>query len=225
MTFLDSLRNSRLLGILRGVEATEVSMVAEACIKSGLSFIEVTLNTKEALSKLRFLIELSEGRLEVGAGTVLSASQARMAVDAGARFIVSPALVAEVADAARELNVPYIPGALTPKEVWDASQASATMVKLFPIQRFGAEYIKELRGPFGDIPLLACGGIGPDNLREYLEAGVDAVAIGASTFKREWLASGNITALTDALTTMVEAVKAFGTKRPSGFLGLTREVE
>jgi 2-dehydro-3-deoxyphosphogluconate aldolase/(4S)-4-hydroxy-2-oxoglutarate aldolase len=219
MTFIDSLRSSRLLGILRGVEATELAMVAEACIKAGLSFIEVTLNTREALSKLSFLRELAEGQLEVGAGTVLSAAQARMAVDAGARFIVSPALVIEVAEAARDLGVPYLPGALTPKEVWDACQASATMVKLFPIQCFGAAYIKELRGPYGDVPLLACGGIRAENLKEYLEAGADAVAIGANTFRREWLASGNTAALTEALSALVDTAKAFNNRRPSGFLG------
>jgi 2-dehydro-3-deoxyphosphogluconate aldolase / (4S)-4-hydroxy-2-oxoglutarate aldolase len=218
MTFLDSLRTSRLIGILRGVEATELSLVAEASTKAGLAFIEITLNTKEALSKISFLSELSEGRFQVGAGTVLSAAQLRAAVDAGARFIVSPILVPEVARAATELEIPYIPGALTPKEVWDACQAGASLVKLFPAQCFGPSYIRELRAPFGDIPLLACGGIRPDNLREYLDAGVDAVALGASSFKREWLAAGNIAALTDALATLVSIVKSFDSKRPSGFI-------
>ena len=92
------------------------------------------------------------------------------------------------------------------------------MVKLFPIQYYGPSYVRELRGPFGDVPLLACGGIRPDNLREYLDAGVDAVAIGASSFKREWLAAGNVTALTDALSTMMNIAKSFDSKRPSGFI-------
>jgi len=213
MTFLESLRTSRLVGILRDVEATELSLVAEACTKSGLEFVEITLNTKEALSKIAFLAELSEGRFRVGAGTVLSVGQMRAAVDAGAKFIVSPVLVPGVAEAAAELDVPYVPGALTPKEVWDAHQAGAAITKLFPIQCFGPNYLRELRGPFGEIPLLACGGIRPDNLREYLEAGADAVALGASSFRREWLATGNVTALTEALSDMVEVVKVFNTRR------------
>lgn len=218
MTFLDSLRASRLVGILRGVEATELPLVAEACTKAGLEFVEITLNTKEALSKISFLSEISEGCIRVGAGTVLSATQLREAVDAGAKFIVSPVLVPEVAKAAADLDVPYIPGALTPKEVWDAHQAGACITKLFPVQCFGPSYLRELRGPFGDIPLLACGGIRPDNLREYLDAGADAVALGASSFKREWLATANVLALTEALATMVGIVRAFESKRPSGFL-------
>lgn len=213
MTFLDSLRGSRLLGILRGVEATELPLVAEACTKSGLEFVEITLNTKEALSKISFLSEISEGRFRVGAGTVLSAAQVRAAVDAGAGFIVSPVFIAEVSKAAADLDVPYIPGALTPREVWDAHRSGAAITKLFPVQCFGPNYVRELRGPFGDIPLLACGGIRPDNLREYLEAGADAAALGASSFKREWLASGNVAALTEALATMVGIVRAFDARR------------
>lgn len=215
MTFLESLRASRLIGILRGIEATELPIVADACTKSGLGFVEITLNTKEALSKIAFLSELSEGRFQVGAGTVLSPQQLRDAVDAGAKFIVAPVLDPEVAQTALDLAIPYIPGALTPREVWNAFQIGASIVKLFPVQCFGPTYLRELRGPFGEIPLLACGGIRPDNLREYLEAGADAAAIGASTFKKEWLVTGNVAALTEALSALVSIVRAFDAKRAS----------
>lgn len=218
MNFLDSLRKTRLLGIVRGVEATELPLIAEACTRAGLAFIEITLNTKEALSKISFLRELSEGVFQVGAGTVLSLADYRAAVDAGAKFVVSPVLVPEVAKAALDQGIPYIPGALTPSEVWAAREAGGTLVKLFPIQFYGPTYIRELRGPFGDVPLLACGGIRPDNLREYLEVGADAVALGGSTFRRDWLASGNIDALTETLSAMVSIVKTFQSRRPSGFV-------
>lgn len=187
-------------------------MVAEACSKSGLEFVEITLNTTDACSKIARLSELSEGRFQVGAGTVLTVRQLHDAVDAGARFIVSPVVVPEVAQATSRLKIPFIPGALTPREVWDACQAGATLVKLFPAQCFGPKYIRELRGPFDDMPLLACGGIRSDNLREYLEAGADAVALGASSFRRDWLAAGNVLALTETLTAMVATARAFRMK-------------
>jgi 2-dehydro-3-deoxyphosphogluconate aldolase/(4S)-4-hydroxy-2-oxoglutarate aldolase len=214
MNFLESLRCSRLIGILRGVEAAELNMLAEVCTKTGLEFVEITLNTKDALTKISRLRELSKGAFRVGAGTVLSLPQLQAAVDAGAQFIVSPVFVAELATAASKLAVPYIPGALTPNEIWQSSQAGACITKLFPIQYYGPSYVRELRGPFGNIPLLACGGIRTDNLREYFEAGADAAALGASTFKREWLATGNLTALTDALMQMITIVQAFNSKRP-----------
>lgn len=214
MNFLESLQRSRLMGILRGVEAAELSTVAEVCTKTGLEFIEITLNTRDALTKISQLRELSGDTLRVGAGTVLSLPQLQAAVGAGAQFIVSPVFDTEMAMAASELAVPYIPGALTPNEVWQSSQAGACITKLFPIQYYGPSYVRELRGPFGNIPLLACGGIRPDNLRQYLEAGADAAALGASTFKREWLATGNLIALTGALMQMINIVEAFNAKCP-----------
>jgi len=212
MNFLESLRCSRLIGILRGIEAAELNTLAEVCTKTGLEFVEITLNTKDALTKISQLRELSRGTFRVGAGTVLSLRQLQSAVDAGAQFIVSPVFVPEMAMAASKLAVAYIPGALTPNEVWQSSQGGACITKLFPIQYYGPSYVRELRGPFGDIPLLACGGIRPDNLGDYLEAGADAAALGASTFKREWLATSNLTALTDALTQMKTIVQAFNSK-------------
>lgn len=213
MTFLDALRLSRLIGILRGVEATELPLVAEVCTKSGLGFIEITLNTKEALAKIACLSELANGSFLVGAGTVLTCEQLRSAADAGARFAVSPVLIPKVAELASELEIPYIPGALTPSEVWSSHQAGAAITKVFPVQCFGPNYLRELRGPFGEIPLLACGGVSADNLRDYLEAGADAVAIGQGTFRREWLASGSIAPLTDALRSLVDIAKAFNARR------------
>jgi 2-dehydro-3-deoxyphosphogluconate aldolase / (4S)-4-hydroxy-2-oxoglutarate aldolase len=209
MNFLESLQRSRLMGILRGVEAAELNTVAEVCCQTGLEFVEITLNTRDALTKISQLRELAKGTFSVGAGTVLSLPQLQAAVDAGAQFIVSPVFVSEMAAAAGELAVPYIPGALTPNEIWQSTQSGACITKLFPIQYYGPSYLRELRGPFGNIPLLACGGIRPDNLLEYLEAGADAAALGASTFKREWLATGNRVALTNALTQMTSIVRVF----------------
>lgn len=209
MSFLDSLRQSRLLAILRGVESAELAMVAEASKRAGLRFMEITLNTHDAYAKIRSLARLSEDQFHVGAGTVLNATQARDAVAAGAMFLVAPILDPEVARAARELGVPYVPGALTPKEVYEAYRAGAAIVKVFPIRCYGPSYIRELRGPFGDIPLLGCGGIRQENLRQYLDAGIDAVALGESTFRREWLSAGNLMALVESLTEVIRIVESF----------------
>jgi 2-dehydro-3-deoxyphosphogluconate aldolase/(4S)-4-hydroxy-2-oxoglutarate aldolase len=203
MTFLDSLRKSRLLGILRGVEFDELPVVAEACRMARLEFVEITMNTAEAPAKIAELVRLADGAFQVGAGTVLTVTEFEVASRAGARFVVSPVLVREVAAVAEHAHVPYIPGALTPQDVYACSLAGAAIVKLFPIQCFGPSYVKELRGPFGNIPLLACGGIRPDNLRTYLESGADACALGASTFKREWLRTKNVQTLAETLGDLV----------------------
>jgi len=204
MNFLDTLRKTRLIGILRGIEFDELSVLTEACVASELRFVEITMNTANAAQKIAALCKVAAGRFQVGAGTVLTRDDFSAAVDAGATFIVSPVLVPEVAETAAKSAVPYLPGALTPQDIYNCHLAGATLVKVFPVQCFGPSYIRELRGPFADIPLLACGGIRPDTVLDYLDSGADAVAIGGGTFKREWLRQRNVKALTEALCAFVE---------------------
>ncbi|MGC4064390.1 MAG: hypothetical protein QM784_07050 [Polyangiaceae bacterium] len=208
MAFLQSLRKSRLLGILRDVEFDELIVVAEACRTAHLQFVEVTMNTEDAATKIAELVRLADGAFQVGAGTVLTTHEFDAATRAGARFIVSPVLVREVAAVAQRAHVPYIPGALTPQDVYECNLAGATIVKIFPIQCFGPGYVKELRGPFRDVPLLACGGIRPDNLATYLESGADACALGASTFKRDWLRTKDTRTLARTLAELVTLADA-----------------
>jgi 2-dehydro-3-deoxyphosphogluconate aldolase/(4S)-4-hydroxy-2-oxoglutarate aldolase len=204
MNFLDSLRDSRLIGILRGIEFDELSVLHDACCDSGLKFVEVTMNTPQAVEKIAELKRLSAGAYQVGAGTVLTEEQYRSAVTAGAEFIVSPVLVATVAQAAVAEQVPFLPGALTPQDVYNCHVAGATVVKVFPVGCFGPNYIRELRGPFNDIPLLACGGIRPDNVAAYLESGADGLALGSGTFKREWLKNKDRKALGESLRALTK---------------------
>jgi 2-dehydro-3-deoxyphosphogluconate aldolase/(4S)-4-hydroxy-2-oxoglutarate aldolase len=213
MTFLDSLRASRLLGILRGIEYDELPIVHHVCNNSGLGFIEITMNTPMAAQKITALARLSKGKYQVGAGTVLNRAQFRHAVDAGASFIVSPVLVPEVADAATAEGIPFLPGALTPQDVYNCVRAGATVVKVFPVQCFGPNYLRELRGPFDSVPLLACGGIRPDNVAQYIECGADAVAVGSGTLKREWLRNKNVGELTAALSQLSNLARSSTSKR------------
>jgi 2-dehydro-3-deoxyphosphogluconate aldolase / (4S)-4-hydroxy-2-oxoglutarate aldolase len=207
MTFLAEFQASRVVGIVRGLALDEVSCLAQAAIGAGLRFLEITMNTEQACSKIaRLRAELPDG-VWVGAGTVLSCRELDDAVAAGARFIVSPVLVPEVVEAAVARELPIMPGALTPQEIWQAHRAGATLVKVFPIQVFGPGYLKELRGPFGDLPLLACGGVNADNAADYLKAGATGLAIGASTIRRSWLKEGNTVALTESISKVIRAAE------------------
>jgi 2-dehydro-3-deoxyphosphogluconate aldolase / (4S)-4-hydroxy-2-oxoglutarate aldolase len=208
MNPLDRLNRTPVIGIVRGVSDAAISCLAEASEKAGLEWIEITLNTPSALDKISRLSEISDGRLVVGAGTVLDRRGLDHALSAGARFIVSPTLERDVVDRCNEIGVPVFPGALTPKEVLDAWRAGATMVKVFPLQFFGPAYLRELRGPFDGAPLLACGGVRANNVAEHFAAGADAVAIGASTFKREWLEEGRVDLLQGEIAKVVDAARA-----------------
>ena len=169
-----------VLGIIRGVTGESLEGVMGAVISGGLRFVEVTLNTPNAPALIEKASNSFSDSLCIGAGTVLSPADAQMAVTAGAQFIVAPTLNEEVAEYCKKKHLPYFPGALTPTEIEKAWNAGATLVKVFPASEMGPEYFRVVKGPFEKIGLLAVGGLGPENISEYLSAGADAVALGGS---------------------------------------------
>jgi 2-dehydro-3-deoxyphosphogluconate aldolase/(4S)-4-hydroxy-2-oxoglutarate aldolase len=176
-----------ILGILRDIDIDMISPLSEAVIASGLETIEITMNTKGASRLIEKAAKTAKARLAIGAGTVLDVASLKAAVDAGATFIVTPVLVKEVMIYCRKNNIAVFAGALTPQEIYNAWDAGATMVKVFPATFFGPRYLKEIKGPFKDVELLACGGVTEENIKDYFSNGASAVAFGASVFKRELL--------------------------------------
>jgi 2-dehydro-3-deoxyphosphogluconate aldolase/(4S)-4-hydroxy-2-oxoglutarate aldolase len=176
-----------VIGILRGVDSTFFKSVMETSYASGLQAIEITMNTDDALNIVSLNIpNVPPGKL-LGMGTIRNLEEAKMAVDSGAMFLVTPNTDTEVIDYAKDNNVPIIAGALTPTEVYNAWSAGADMVKVFPCRPFGPDYIKELRGPFENIPLVAVGGVDLDNIADYFDAGASAVGASTSLFGRQAL--------------------------------------
>jgi len=196
-----------IIGIVRGATTEQVLKVVEAAMEAGLGTLEITLNRVEAVAQIERLAEAFGHELELGAGTVLKAEAADAAINAGARFIVTPAVLPEVIQVCREREVPVFPGAMTPTEILYAHWAGAAMVKVFPAGSLGPGYIKALRGPFPDIPLMPTGGVSVESVPDYFRAGANAVGIGGEIFKREWLETGNIKAVTEAARAFVKAVQ------------------
>ncbi len=176
-----------LMGILRGIDAPDVEPILETVIKAGLRVIEIAMNTPGAPGMIEKAKSIAEGRIHIGAGTVLSTGDLDAALNAGAGFIVMPACVGEVMLSCREKGVPVFPGALTPHEVFNAWDSGAAMVKVFPSGVFGPGYIKELKGPFDGIKLMAVGGVRLQNIAEFFSSGASAVAFGASVFRKQWI--------------------------------------
>lgn len=195
-----------LLGILRGGAIDQVAPLVDCVVAAGLEAFEITMNTENAVAMIERLRLHAGDRLMVGAGTVLNREQVQRARDAGATFIVSPILVEEVVDACVGAGVPVFPGAFTPAEIYAAARAGATMVKLFPAKAVGPGYIKEIRGPFADVEILACGGVSAENVADYFAAGAGAVAVGGSVFRPDWLASGAYARIAAELARIVTAV-------------------
>jgi 2-dehydro-3-deoxyphosphogluconate aldolase/(4S)-4-hydroxy-2-oxoglutarate aldolase len=194
-----------LLGILRGITSDSIDPLTETAVSSGLYAIEITMNTPDAPALIDRMVMAAGGRLAVGAGTVLTIDDLHSALDAGATFIVMPALIPDVMDYCVKNAIPVFPGALTPQEIYDAWNAGATMVKVFPAKLFGPSYMKEIKGPFQEIRLLACGGVSPDTIGPFFSSGADAVAFGGSIIKNEWLAAGRFGLIEESIRALIKA--------------------
>jgi 2-dehydro-3-deoxyphosphogluconate aldolase/(4S)-4-hydroxy-2-oxoglutarate aldolase len=186
-----------VIGILRGIDATFFSELMPACFEAGLDAIEVTVNTRDAFEIIAAnRPKVPPGKL-LGMGTVRNLAEARLAVEAGAMFLVSPNLDREVLAYAADQNIPMVAGALTPSEIYDAWSNGAAMVKVFPCGAMGGpQYIRDLRGPFEAVPLVAVGGVERDNLEQYFAAGAAAVGVSGSLFGKQALADRNLKLLT-----------------------------
>jgi 2-dehydro-3-deoxyphosphogluconate aldolase/(4S)-4-hydroxy-2-oxoglutarate aldolase len=196
-----------VIGILRGVDGPFFKRLMAASFAAGLQAIEVTMNTEgaeEMIAANRPLVP--EGKL-LGAGTVRTRAEAERALAAGAMFLVTPNLDAEVVECARSRKVPVIAGAMTPTEVHAAWKAGAAMVKVFPCGAVGGpRYIRELRGPFEEIPLVAVGGVSRDNVADYFVAGARAVGVSASLFGKAALAERDLDELTVNVKDFIRSV-------------------
>jgi 2-dehydro-3-deoxyphosphogluconate aldolase / (4S)-4-hydroxy-2-oxoglutarate aldolase len=191
-----TLREVGIIPVIRAPSAEAAVTVAEALLEAGLAVAEITMTVPNAIIAIGGIAKRFPGKLLVGAGTVTDAETAQRAIDAGAEFIVSPSLVREVVDAALRADVAVLPGALTPGEVFEAFRAGGDMVKVFPVQSVGgAAYLRALRGPFPDIPLVPTGGVTLDNVAELLQAGAAAVGVGSELISKDALARHDYAAI------------------------------
>lgn len=197
------------LGILRGINPEQLDRTFETIIASGLKHVEITLNTPEALTLIETAVVKYSELVCVGAGTVLSAEDAKKARHFGSRFIVAPTLNEEVANYCSIEGIPYFPGALTPTEIENCWKAGATMVKVFPASRFGPDYFKEIKGPFNEIKLMAVGGIRFENIMDYLKAGASALAFGGSIFSTERLKLGEFSKINQDLKEFLSEINKY----------------
>lgn len=174
--FTDRLAEHRLLGIIRGSDPEASIASALILAEAGVRFFEVSLTSVEALRVLKEVTEHAGSEVEVGAGTVLTQNEVDAALEHGARYIVTPALAPSVPHAVSR-GVPVLAGAMTPTEVLSAVRQGADAVKIFPAGRFGPGYLKDLRGPFPQIPLIPVGGVGVEDVPGYLDHGALAVGV------------------------------------------------
>jgi 2-dehydro-3-deoxyphosphogluconate aldolase / (4S)-4-hydroxy-2-oxoglutarate aldolase len=210
---LKRFRKTPLLGILRGITPLELEPLFETVLASGLQAVEITMNTQGAEGLIKNAVKRYGRHLMIGAGTVLTLKDLQTSLRAGATFIVSPVVIPPVIEYCTKHKIPVFPGALAPQDVYEAWQAGATMVKVFPAGCFGPDYFKELKGPFPQIELLACGGVTPGNMKDYFKSGAGAIAVGSSIFRKEWIAAKKFTLIRQKLRAFLKALPRPGSGR------------
>lgn len=202
------LRGVGIIPIVRASSADAVVPVAEALLQAGLPVVEITMTVPNAIGAIGVVAKRFPGKVLVGAGTVTDVETASRAIDAGAEFIVTPCLVREVIEAAQRARVAVLPGALTPGEVFEAFRAGGDMVKVFPVQAVGgAAYLRALRGPFPNIPLVPTGGVTLDNIGEMFEAGAAAVGVGTELISQDALDRRDYAAIAAVAKQFLEVVR------------------
>ncbi|HEY0827997.1 MAG TPA: bifunctional 4-hydroxy-2-oxoglutarate aldolase/2-dehydro-3-deoxy-phosphogluconate aldolase [Bacilli bacterium] len=206
---LQQIEKTRIIAILRGVPAKDISQTAQALLMGGIKVIEITLNTPGALNMIRQLQKELGDHMYIGAGTVLDQEDLHQALEAGASFIVSPNTDEQVIEHAVKQGVPIYPGAMTPTEIVKAWKAGAAAVKIFPSASLGLPYLKELQGPLGGIPMIAVGGVEVSTLQDYLKAGCYAVGIGGSLINLAEIAKGNYSFIKEKARQFTEQTKAY----------------
>jgi 2-dehydro-3-deoxyphosphogluconate aldolase/(4S)-4-hydroxy-2-oxoglutarate aldolase len=206
---LTRLREQRLVAVIRALDAQAALGAARAVAAGGVRIVEITFTVPGAPQVIAALED--QPGLTVGAGTVLTAAQAREALAAGARFLIAPNLSREVADEAASAGVLFCPGAYTTTEILAARDAGAQVVKVYPVGVVGGPaYIHIIRDPLPDIPLLAAGGTTLENVVPFLEAGCVGVGLGAALADPALAAAGRFDELTRRARAFVERLEAAG---------------
>lgn len=207
------IRAHKLIAIVRGLPEDKLLRVADALYEGGVRAIECPFDHRreDCVSYGAAMIALLAGRagadMDVGSGTVLTAAEARATVEAGGRFVISPNVSAEVIRETVRLGAVSMPGAMTPTEIVSAWEAGAHFVKLFPAGDLGAGYVKAVRAPLAHIPMLAVGGITPENMADFLKAGVCGFGVGSPILPKAALESGDYKAIAARARQFVEALK------------------
>jgi 2-dehydro-3-deoxyphosphogluconate aldolase/(4S)-4-hydroxy-2-oxoglutarate aldolase len=176
----------RIIAIVRTDSPEKAEKIADACVAGGIKILEITFSVPGADEVIRVIRnKYTQEVLLLGAGTVLDAETARIAQLAGASFIISPSFNPETAKICNRYQIPYIPGCMTIKEITEAMEAGAELVKLFPGSVLKPDSIKAIHGPLPQVMLIPTGGVALDNLDDWFNAGCAAVAVGGSLTRVE----------------------------------------
>ena len=210
---INTVKEEKLIVIVRGCAPDKLIPLARAMYEGGVRLIEITYSANGSISdedtakSIALLSKEFEGKMLVGAGTVLTEKQVELTKEAGGKFIISPNTDKAVIEKTRALSLVSMPGAFSPTEICDAYKYGADFVKLFPIAELPVSYVKAIRAPISHIPMLAVGGVDLNNIPEYLKVGICGFGIGSSITDKKMIEEGNFEGITALARKYVSLIK------------------
>ncbi len=206
------IKDNKIIAIVRGIDLDKILDTCKALYEGGIVLMEVTFNQSsptgnEDTAKAIKLISDHLPDVCVGAGTVMTVEQAELAIEAGAKYIISPNFDIEVVNRTIELEALAIPGVLTPTEITEAYKAGASFAKVFPSGTLGLNYLKAIMAPISHIPMMAVGGVDVDNVAEFMSIGLAGVGVGSSLVNRTLINEGRFEELTELASEFVSRIK------------------
>jgi 2-dehydro-3-deoxyphosphogluconate aldolase/(4S)-4-hydroxy-2-oxoglutarate aldolase len=207
-TTLAELLHTGVIAVIRADSGDELVSVCSALAKGGVRACEITMTTPGALEAIAAASRTLGEQALIGAGSVLDAASARAAILAGARFIFSPTLNLEVIEMAHRYDCVAVPGAFTPTEILTAWSGGADVVKVFPANHFGPQYLRDIHGPMPQIKLTPTGGVDLNTAADWIKAGAVAIGVGSSLVKKDLIASGNWDELSSLAKKYIDLVAA-----------------
>jgi 2-dehydro-3-deoxyphosphogluconate aldolase / (4S)-4-hydroxy-2-oxoglutarate aldolase len=204
---LQQMMQGGVVAIIRAESSDGLLKVVEAIGQGGITAVEITMTTPNALAMISEVAVKYRGSVLIGVGTVLDSETARLAILAGAEFVVSPHLNMDVIKTVKRYSKIVIPGAFTPTEIITAWESGADIVKVFPTSSVGPEYIRDLKGPLPQILMMPTGGVTFQNATAFIKAGAAALAVGGNLASKKAIAEGRYQEITENAKKFVHIVK------------------
>ncbi|WP_197470685.1 bifunctional 2-keto-4-hydroxyglutarate aldolase/2-keto-3-deoxy-6-phosphogluconate aldolase [Anaerosporomusa subterranea] len=203
---LGKMTDCGLVAVVRAENSEQAIKIADACAAGGIAAIEITFTVPGAAKVIEDLAKVYQsGEIIIGAGTVLDPETARIAILSGAQYVVSPSINLDTIKLCNRYQIPIMPGAATIKEIVEAMEAGADIIKVFPGEAFGPSFVKAVKGPLPQAPLMPTGGVGLDNVADWIKAGCVAVGVGGNL--TGGAKKGDYQSITDIAKQFIEKIR------------------
>lgn len=205
---VNNIIESPIIAVVRNVKEDKALHIIDALIKGGINNIEVTFGETSPADVIQEAKKRFKKDVLIGAGTVTTTEQVKIAADAGSEFIFSPIFNEEVVEETLNNNIISIPGCFSPSEIYNAYSMGAEIVKVFPANTLGADFIKDIKAPMPYLNIIPTGGINKDNMADFIHAGAIAVGLGSSLLDKKLLEEKNYTELTNYAKELISIAKS-----------------